>query len=130
MVETVGAEDGDGVIDDRLERGEPVRDPAGRPGEIDDESFLTRAGEAAGQRGARERVDRQHANALGDAGRFALEHGARRLGGDVARRETSAAGGQDQVGDVAVAPCGERRDDLGRVVGDELAIGDGVASRP
>ena len=43
-------------------------------------------------------LDRDQPNALGDARGFALEHGARGFGRDVARGQAGAAGGQHQVG--------------------------------
>ena len=109
------------MIDDRIERGEPVAHAAGGSGEVDDERSRANAGEAARQRRAREARHRQHANPLGDPRRLALDHGARGFGRDVARGEAGAAGGEHEIGGVAIAPGDELRDDGGDVVGDEGA---------
>ena len=70
----------------------------------------------------------QHANPLGDARRFALDHGARRLGRDVARAEAGAAGGEHEIRRVAVAPREELRRDRRHVVRHERARRERVAA--
>ena len=57
-----------------------------------------RAGDAAREQAVRRLRDRVGAERLGDPRRLALEHGARRLGRDVARGETGAAGRQHDCG--------------------------------
>ncbi len=60
------------------------------------------------------------AQGLGDARGIALDDGAGRLGRDVARGETGAAAGQDEV-ETGGAPVEERlRDDI-ELVGDDVA---------
>ena len=109
-------EHGDGVVDDRIERGETVRHAAGRPGQIDDQRSLTSAGHAARQRRARKRLPSDSTrmrSAIPGASRSM--HGARRFRRDVARAEPGAAGRQHQVGVVGVAPRRRARATIGAV---------------
>jgi len=48
VLEPIGANDGDGVIDDRIERRQSVPDAARRAGEVHDESSVTSARDPAG----------------------------------------------------------------------------------
>src|ERR1051326_8707480 len=82
------------VLDPPLEHREPVTHAARAAGEIHDQRRPPHAGESAGKRRAGEARYRRRPDRLGDAGRLAVEHGAGRLGGHVARGESGAAGGE------------------------------------
>jgi hypothetical protein len=80
----------------RAENREAVAAAAGRSGEIHDERRAGDAGDATGEEAVRRLRDRVGADCLRDAGRLPVEHLARGLGRDVARREPRAARRQDE----------------------------------
>src|SRR6185437_11364976 len=121
VLEPVGAEHGDGVVDDRLERGEAIAHAGRRPWQIYNECSLTDSGHAARQGGPRERLERQRPNPLGDTGSVAVDRGARRFGSHVAGGEAGAAGGEHEVGLVGVRPCGKRGHYRSRLIGHDAA---------
>ena len=117
------------VLDQVVEHRQPVAHAAGAAGQVDDQRAAADAGRAARERGARKpRVDR-HPERLGDAGGLLVEHGAGGFGGDVARGEAGAAGGEDEIGEVGVGPGGEGGGDPDGLVGDEGAVGEDEAVR-
>ena len=67
------AQDGDRVIDDRLQRGEAVRTPLGEPGRLTMSVRLTQPATPRDSAARGNAADRQHANPLGDSRRFALD---------------------------------------------------------
>jgi hypothetical protein len=111
MVGGLVAHDGARVVDDGIERLQGIAHAAGAAGQVDDERAPAHARRAAGQRRARKTRQAQEPDPLGDPGRLALEHRARRFGSDVARRQSGAAGRQHDVGRVGVAPAREARGD-------------------
>src|SRR5262249_31698164 len=119
VFEMLGAQNRNGVVDDWVEREQPVLHAAGRSRKIHNERFLTGAGEPTRRPRARERVDRLDPNPFGDPRRLAFQSGGGGWGGEIARTGAGPASGDHQVGLVGVGPMGERRDDLHGVVGDE-----------
>ncbi len=88
-------------------------------GQVDDQRPLAHARDASREQSVRCPRDRVGANRLRDPGRDALERAHRRLGRDVPRPESGAAGGQDEPGLVG---------ELGDRVGDRvLVVGNGAA---
>ncbi len=65
------------------------------------------------------------AHGFGETGRFALDDGAGRFGGHVARGEAGAAGGEDDVHLAAVRPLAEGLADGRFVVGEDRFLDDG-----
>ena len=129
VIGRLSSQDRDRVVDDRIERLQCVTHAAGGAGEVDDERASARAGETARERGAWEALEGADAQQLGDAGGLALEDGARRFGSDVARGQAGTAGGEHEVGAIAVAPVEELAHDLDVLVGDERARRDLVAAQ-
>ena len=93
----------------RPEDGVAVAAAAGRAGQVDDERATEDAGGAAREEPVRRLRDRVRPERLGDPRRLALEHGARRLGRHVARREPRAAGRQHERRRRRRAPRSRRR---------------------
>lgn len=70
----------DGVRQEAAEDGEPVADPAGGAGQVDDEGASGESGQAPGEGGGGDLGEALGADGLGDAGDLAVEQGAGRLG--------------------------------------------------
>src|SRR6186997_767205 len=104
------------MLDDGLERGEHVAHTARGSGEVHDERAMSDAGDAVAERRAREGGAGDGAQPLGDADGLALDDGARRVRRDVTRAETRTAGGEHEVGHLAVAPGEELARDGNDVV--------------
>jgi hypothetical protein len=121
----VAPHDVHGVPRDRLEGGEHVAHAAGRPGKVHDERAPTHAGHAATERGTWKVGAGDGTQPLGNAGRLAIERDAGCLGGDVARAQSRAAGGEHEIGDVAVAPGDELAHDGDDVVAHDRSGHDG-----
>ena len=103
----------------RSEDGVAVAAAAGRAGQVDDERAAEDAGGPAREKPVRRLCDRVRAERLGDPRRLALEHGARRLGCHVARRNPRPARCQNErrlSGKLLDRGC-----DLVRLVGDNAA---------
>ena len=124
MVGRRAADDVHRVLDDGLERGEHVAHAARGAGQVHDERAVTHAGHAGAERRARKARAGHGAQPLGDAGGVALDHDTRRRRRDVARAEARAAGGEHEIGDVAVAPREELARDRDDVVAHDGARGE------
>src|SRR5688572_11306597 len=116
-----------GMIEELAEYGQSFLHSVRRAREIDDQSLPACPGTAARQPRAGEAGSRSGAKSLGDAFGFALEHGGRGFGGDVARGEAGAAGREHHVHFARVGPARELARDPVGLVGHDTAHHDLVA---
>ena len=98
---------------DRLDNGrqderQAFADRARIAGEIDDERAAARAGGGAGEDRGLYLLERGHAHDFAEARQLTLEHRARRLRRNVARRGTGAAGCDDEPVRLLAQPAEER----------------------
>src|SRR2546422_1527363 len=95
-VRVAAGEEVERVGGDRRQHVEALDRAARRSREVADQGLPPRAGDAAGEHAEAATVAVAHAaNRLGNTGRFALDHGARALGREIARAETSPTGRDD-----------------------------------
>src|SRR5260221_8183281 len=92
----------------------------GGAGEVDDQYFAARSGDGAREGSKRSRVAAFGAHQLADAGNFAVDYGARSFGRDVARGDSSAAGGENRAHLAGAGQGDQTLADEGGVIGNHV----------
>ena len=120
----VAAEEIEGVRKERKHGLERAFGSGGVAGKIDDEAGADCAADASAECGEGGVERPVAADVLSEAGDEAIADGESCFGGDVARRETGASGGDDER--VVGGGCAEGGGDLCGLVGDESCGGGGA----
>ena len=113
--------------DEREEGVEAFGDGFRAAGEIDDERVRAGDGDAAAESGVGSGLKAGEREGSGNARDITFGDVARGFGGDIARREAGAAGGDDEIGEAGIGPVAELSGDGRAVVGDDETRGDLMA---